>query len=264
MLKFFSDLYAAYCDIHGFQKFGATIFLLAVVGMAYQAVSGVLRFFGSHSHRHGLQFERRQLRHEKNDERRRRKIVARREVVLGKLAAVEQRERQVAATESLAALRARLTWIRHDPDFRRCTAAAQACVHCPGDDLRYVFNAHRSELLDQLIIWLSGGADSHHILTTLRELVVALRLPAFEADYLYESARQYLAQHYERRHKSNFAQQVLDESLMHAERVSTIEALKDDPETVEQLLEIEQGRHADVLTQLASAQHKGGDGVVTL
>lgn len=196
--------------------------------------------------------------------KREKKEMAKLERELKRVSQVETARRTVAAAQAFSELKTRLTHLREDADFRRCAEAAKACVNCAANDLRHVFSVFGDELLDQVVVRLSSGADKHELLASLRELVTALRLPTFEADYLFEAARLKLAAHAARRQKPGFSEQVLEETVIHVERVAAIEALKDSPETIEQLLEIEQSRHVNALTQLAAARRSANERVVTL
>ena len=196
--------------------------------------------------------------------RKEQKDMARRERELKRQSQVEAAQRSVAATEAFTELKSRLKQLRDDPDFRRCAESAKECRDCAAIDLRHLFGIFREEMLDQVVVRLSSDADKHELLASVRDLVTALRLPAFEADYIFEAARQKLAPHLIRRRSSDFSEQVLQESSTHAERVSAIQALGDTAETIEQLLELEQRRHTQALMRFAAKQDALNEDVITL
>lgn len=138
-----------------------------------------------------------------------------------------------------------------DPDFRRAANAALAARQVPIAWRRQQYRRLRPLLVAHYLSSLNRGVDSETLLESLTELVEALGVAEFEADYVRQEA--------ERKHQrrpssgaenssSEFERQLQQSQAEHTRRKQVIESLSGlDPEVREQLLEAEERRFQSLL-----------------
>ncbi|MFN0019465.1 MAG: hypothetical protein ACKVP0_14490 [Pirellulaceae bacterium] len=134
--------------------------------------------------------------------------------------------------------------LREAPDFRRAAAAAQRANLVPVAFRQHQFRRFRPLLVAYLTSKLQRGGSAGQATAGLRELIAALGMPNFEADYILTEARGRTTVG----PPPTFADQARQWQCEHQERLQAIRALPDlDPDVREQLTELEQERFRDQL-----------------
>ena len=160
----------------------------------------------------------------------------------------EAERQQAAAKVNQAArlMQLALLQLRHSPDFRRAATFARQAQHVPVAFRRRQFRRLRPLLVEHLVTRLQGGTAVEQLLPGLTDLVTALGVAAYEADYIRIEGEGRLQQHIEAR--PGFAAQMRQLQSEHQRRLEAIRNLSDvAPELREQLLESEQQRFRERL-----------------
>ena len=157
-----------------------------------------------------------------------------------------QRQAAQRVSQSYRELQRGLQQLRRAPDFRRAAAAAQRAAQVPLRYRQQQFRRFRPLLVAFLADKLQQGSNTRQTAAGLQELVTALGLASFEAEYIITDAQVRTAAR--RAAPPSFAEQARQWQQEHQDRLQTIRALPDlDPEVREQLLELEHERFRDQL-----------------
>jgi hypothetical protein len=144
------------------------------------------------------------------------------------------------------------------PDFRRAASLAAAAALVPGAFKRRQFARFRPRLVELYRRSAAAGGDAGALLRSLRDLVVALGVAAFEADYIRAEADRTSV----RPAAPGPADRLAALKRDHDARVAAIrEGLGQNPDLLEQLLEAEEGRYRQALESLFDAPPAGQGGV---
>lgn len=159
-------------------------------------------------------------------------------------AAKKKRQHDVKNRKSVE-LQQAILQIERDPDFRRAANKAAAAASIPADWRRRQFHRLRPLLVAHYQRCLTRGATNAVLLDSLTDLVEALGLEAFEADYIRQEAEQ-------RRNRNrpteedaapDFATELQRKQQVHEERLHAIDSMPNLNDDVrEQLREEEQIR----------------------
>lgn len=140
--------------------------------------------------------------------------------------------------------------IGQSPDFRRAASCALQARTIPVAFRRRQFQRFRPLLVQHFATRLAAGADIEQLATTLKSLVQALGLAAFEADYIrveVEGRERALP-----RPEPTYAQRLDTIRRHHEERLAALRSLPGvDDETCEQLNEAEETRFREELLRLS-------------
>jgi hypothetical protein len=130
--------------------------------------------------------------------------------------------------------------LRAAPDFRRAAKLARHARIVPLALRQRQFAHFRAELVAHLARRLQAGASLTQASAGLSELVAALGLAPFEAEYIISEARQRVTV---RQESPSFADAMRASQAAHEERLQAIRGMNDlNDEIREQLLEAEQER----------------------
>ena len=147
------------------------------------------------------------------------------------------------------------------PDFRRAAALAARATLVPVAFKRRQFARFRPSLVDHYRRAAAAGADAATLLQSLRDLVVALGVAAFEADYVRAEADRASA----RPAVPDTADRLAALKRDHDARVAAIrDGLGANADLQEQLLEAEEGRFRQALETLFDAPPAGSGGASPL
>jgi hypothetical protein len=139
------------------------------------------------------------------------------------------------------------------PDFRRAASHALHAKCVPLAFRQRQYRRFRSQFVEHFARLLSNGAPADALMPGLTQLVTALGIAPFEADYI----RQEAEAHVIRPEPSlpDFRQQLQEAHAEYRSRVRTLESVTElDQETREQLLEQEQLRFQERLRTLAGME----------
>jgi hypothetical protein len=141
------------------------------------------------------------------------------------------------------------------PDFRRAASCALRAREVPIWFRQRQYRRFRPLIVQHLSQVLSRGASREAVMPGLGELVTALGLAEFEADYLRIEAESRVRTSAATAPRPDFATQLRDAQTAHRERLQTLESLPDlDTDTREQLLEQERMQFQERLRELAAAE----------
>lgn len=149
-------------------------------------------------------------------------------------------------------------------DFRRAASIAARCREVSLEFRRQQYRRFRPLLEEHVAVCLRRRIDRKQLTDSLADLLQQLGVARFEADYIVDAAALSLKEQVAPRRTPDFAAQLQDELREHQRRVNAIKSLPDNPETLEQMLEIEHRRHSEVLVRLTAGERSGKDEVVTL
>lgn len=159
--------------------------------------------------------------------------------------ATEQRLRQRNHLMQTALLQLELA-----PDFRRAASFAALAKDVPAAFRQRQFRRFRAKLISHLVARLRAGGNAAELRQSLEELVVALGLASFEADYLWQEA----ARQIERRVAAappSFASAVATLEQDHEQRIGVLRNTSNmDEDLREQLIEAEEQRFREALLAL--------------
>jgi hypothetical protein len=144
-------------------------------------------------------------------------------------------------------MQAGLLQLEQAPDFQRAAALAQQASDVPVPYRQQQFLRFRSSLGQHFTRRLAAGEDEVRLRTSLLQLVQALGMADFEAEYLESEVRRRLpgpnsvpVETYEDRLRTL--------QTTHVQRMETIQSLTGlDEELRDQLIETEQNRHREAL-----------------
>lgn len=143
-----------------------------------------------------------------------------------------------------------LLQLEEAPDFRRAAQFAKLAAQLPVTFRQRQFKRFRHKLVQHFAARLSSGDEARGLHLPLAELVQALGVAKFEADYIEAEAQQLLARPALRQERT-FAR-ALDtlqqEHLRRKEVLASLEAIS--PELREQLDEAEENRFREAVFQL--------------
>ncbi|MGD9644338.1 MAG: hypothetical protein AB7U73_01415 [Pirellulales bacterium] len=143
-----------------------------------------------------------------------------------------------------------LLQLEQAPDFRRAASFAILAKDVPIAFRQRQFRRFRGRFLAHLLARLRAGGNAADLRQSLEDLVTALGLASFEANYLWQEAEQQL----ERRRPSespSFASSVATLEQDHQQRVQVLQETPGvEAELREQLLEAEEHRFREALLAL--------------
>lgn len=162
----------------------------------------------------------------------------------------DQRQRERAAQQQRQAaarnLQVALHQLPNSPDFRRAASIVQAAHDVPAAFRQRQFRRLRPLLVNHLAEQLRRGASAEAAAAGLADLVVALGVADYEADYIVTEARGRTTAR-ATPSPARFEDQVQQWQAEHARRLETLRGLPLDAELKEQLLEQEETRFRDQL-----------------
>ena len=145
-----------------------------------------------------------------------------------------------------------LIQVREAPDFRRAANYALQAREVPPSFRQRQYHRFRSLLVSRFTALLQTGVSVDVLMAGLTQLVSALGLAEFEADYIRLEAEAQISRREPVRR--DFGQQLRQAQAEYRGRVHTLEGMTDlDDETREQLLEQEQLRFQERMRQIATS-----------
>ena len=167
----------------------------------------------------------------------------------------QQQERRRAAAKINAAaclMQVALLQVDQSPDFRRAATFAKQAKNVPVSFRIRQFQRFRPLIVRHLATRLRGGVAAEDLMDGLTELVTALGLADYEADYIRREAEPHIRPQAEVR--PGYAQQARQQQLEHDQRVESIRNLPGiAAELREQLMEQEEQRFRERLLALGNA-----------
>lgn len=163
-----------------------------------------------------------------------------------------KRRAKVARLNTKArALQRALLQLHGAPDFRRAASFAAQASDVPVAFRQRQFRRFRPRLLRHYVARLQHGADGAVLLSSLRDLLTALSIAPYEADYVKQEAERLQTPQAQPRTAPNYAQRLAELQRDHEQRLAALRALTAvEPEAMEQLVETEQNRFRDAIAQL--------------
>jgi len=142
------------------------------------------------------------------------------------------------------------------PDFRRAASWAHQAQEVPAPFRQRILQRFRPKLVQFVARRAAAGGDVDELLSSLTDLVQALGVAGFEADYIVEEARR---RQTPRGGNRSYNQELRSLQETHEQRMAAIRALEGvEPDTQEQLLEAEQTRFREAILGLGQADEKDG------
>lgn len=117
-----------------------------------------------------------------------------------------------------------------------------------------IFYRHRPRLVDHAEACLRSNMTRRSVVSEVEDLVLGCAVPRRQIDYIVGAAEARLAK------EPDFHSTLLDEIRLHKQRMKSIQELHDDPEIVDELLEIEQARHSNAVQRLSGVEGGGMPG----
>ena len=153
-----------------------------------------------------------------------------------------RRQAQYRRLNALARnLQLALLQIDQAPDFRRAANFAAHAKHVPVAFRQRQFRRFRERLVGHLAARLQAGGDPELLVESLGELLAALGVSPFEAEYIRQEAEGRRPPRREPQ-QPDFGEQLLQSQREHEERMSAIRGLTIEAEIKEQMLEAERTR----------------------
>ena len=134
-----------------------------------------------------------------------------------------------------------LLQLNQAPDFRRAANFAAHAKHVPIAFRQRQFHRFRGQLVQHLITRLQAGGDPEVLLESLRELLSALGVSEFEADYILEEVERRRPPRREPP-RPDFGEELQRSQREHQERMTAIRGLNVESEIREQMVEAERAR----------------------
>jgi hypothetical protein len=134
-----------------------------------------------------------------------------------------------------------LLQLNQAPDFRRAANFAAHAKHVPIAFRQRQFHRFRGQLVQHLITRLQAGGDPQVLLESLRELLTALGVSEFEADYILEEVERRRPPRREPP-RPDFGEELQRSQREHEERMTAIRGLNVESAIREQMLEAERAR----------------------
>lgn len=176
-----------------------------------------------------------------------------------KLADDRRRADQYAADQRLRKLnqvmQQALLQLEQAPDFRRAASFAKLAASVPIAFRQRQFTRFRPKLVQHFVARLTAGDDATALYPALAELVQALGVARFEADYIQAEAERQLERPAPRPERTFAAAMATlqQEHERRKEALATLEAIS--PELREQLDEAEEARFREAMFQLQRDPH---------
>lgn len=136
------------------------------------------------------------------------------------------------------------------PDFRRAASRAEAAKDVPTSFRQRQYQRFRPQLLSHFRQCIEHGTDAQTLLESLMDLVDALGVNRFEAEYIQNEAERRRSTTQSPNPAFAYASQVQQFQREHEHRMQALRGLQMDEEMRERLLEAEQHRfHEQLLGQ---------------
>ena len=161
-----------------------------------------------------------------------------------------------AVAQAARDMQVALIQIREAPDFRRAASYALQAREVPQSFRQRQFHRFRSLLVSRFTALLQTGASVDALMAGLTQLVSALGLAEFEADYIRQEAESQISRR-EPVHR-DFGQQLREAQSNYRDRVRVREEMSDlDAEIKEQLIEAERMRFQERMRELSTREETG-------
>lgn len=160
-----------------------------------------------------------------------------------------QREESIRRINAVyRALQIAIQQITQAPDFQRAATVAAQCGAVPVSYRRRQFRRYRPLIVTTLAKRLAAGGDLEMLTRSLTDLVAALGVSDFEADYILQEVQSH-ERNSQNEQGEGYGSRLRKLELEHRQRVSAIEALsQQDAAIKQQLLEAENNRfHEEML-----------------
>lgn len=136
------------------------------------------------------------------------------------------------------------------PDFRRAASRAIAAREVPSSLRQRQYHRFRSCLVKQYHRRLKQEVDQEVLLESLTELVQALGVAAFEAEYIQHEAARRMTQRTAEHEPESFSTSLRRLQREHQERMVVLNTMTADAQIKEQLIEVEQRRFQEQMLRL--------------
>lgn len=233
--------------------------LLALVCMAIEGINSLGEWaFGEGAKNRQRERERREYDHL------RQRMQAEEAALRQRIADEAAAAKDLRCIHAARALQSALEQIPTAPDYRRAAAAALRCGELPAEQRRQMFQKFRPLIEQHATVCLQQRIDQRLLAQSLHDLLSALAVDTFEAEYIVLVAVQTIKNQVPLPRHSSYQEQVDEEVLLHRERLHAIDQSLDSEEFREQLREVEQRRHEDVLLRLTTGSSSQTRMITTL
>lgn len=221
--------------------------LLFLVLMVFQGINEL----GEWAFGEGAE-KRKRARERREHEERQEQWEAERAALRERFAEEAAQAKELRCIHASRELHAALEQIPTAPDYRRAAAVARRCSELPVSTRQYYFHQFRPLIEQHATACLQQRIDRKLLGQSLLDLVSALGVETFEAEYIILAAIQTIQNQVPLPRHVSFQDQVEEEVLLHRERVHAINRSLDCEEFREQLHEVERRRHEDILLRLTT------------
>lgn len=167
------------------------------------------------------------------------------------LAHARRREKIVRLNAKARSVQRALLQLHGAPDFRRAASFAAQASDVPAAFRQRQFRRFRPRLLGHYAARLQDGVDGAVLLSSLRDLLTALSVAPYEADYVKQEAERLQTPQSQPHTAPNYAQRLAELQRDHEQRLAALRALTAvEPDAMEQLVEAEQNRFREAIAQM--------------
>jgi hypothetical protein len=175
--------------------------------------------------------------------------------------AIRRRRQTHADLNRLAAeVQRALLNLEHAQDFQRAACWARHAKNVPATFRHRIFQRFRPKLVDHMATRLATGQDESRLIASLTDLVQALGIASFEAQYIVSEARTRVST--ASSSDDSFNAQLRSLHREHDQRMRALRGMNGvDADTKEQLLETEQSRFREAVIRLGGGETVSAPGV---